>query len=266
MLFRVIALLALALALTSCETTLSWAGAHPEDPSPSGPSYLRSYKESHYRDLGVNFVGKVSRAELIAELRNARVLFLGDHHRDELLHDQMLQLIEELADAGLRPVIGTESIGVQDEDDLRDYFSGSVTMAEFSRRLKHRWNDSWLTLQDMDTMFYRDVIRLARRRDLSVFALEPTPRQPLDRRDQLIADRVREIASLHPGNLVVVIVGHAHLLGQGDLVHRVALPHIAVGARLSVTLQQIYDGMPRSKSEFLRTDAGVLFFNPPPSD
>ena len=94
-----------------------------------------------------------------------------------------------------------------------------------------------------------------------VFALEPTPRLPLYERDQAMARTVLRHAREHPDALLVVIVGETHLLGYGQLVQRVALPHVIVCASLSVSLREDaartrFD--PRHR--FVETDAGVLFF------
>ncbi len=43
-----------------------------------------------------------------------------------------------------------------------------------------------------------------------------------------------------PDRLIVVVVGHAHLLGKGRLVARVGLPSLAVGARMSQRLTTAY--------------------------
>ena len=64
-------LLILLLLLASCaQPSLIWDGANPEDPAPSGPDYLRAYKESHYRDVGQRFEGTLGWDALFAELGN----------------------------------------------------------------------------------------------------------------------------------------------------------------------------------------------------
>ncbi len=76
----------------------------------------------------------------------------------------------------------------------------------------------------------------------------------------MIASRVRRLALAHPETLVVVVVGHAHLLGEGGLIARVALPNVALGARLSVGLHRQLAAVPPPPGHLLRTPSGVVFF------
>ncbi len=54
---------------------------------PERPAYLQAYVNAHYRYLGTLFCARFSLVRVHVDLLGARVLFLGDHHRDELLHD-----------------------------------------------------------------------------------------------------------------------------------------------------------------------------------
>src|SRR5690606_36647970 len=112
----------------------------------------------------------------------------------------------------------------------------------------------------IDSAHYRALLAFARARSIPVWALEPVPRLPLERRDPWIAARLRSLAHRVPDHLVVVVVGHAHLLGRGALVERVRLPAAAIGARLSVTLQNRLAERAVAPDTLLKSDAGVLFF------
>ena len=82
---------AAALCLAGCSgSSLHWPRAEPQDPAPSGPRYLRLYKESHFRALGDDFRSGVTMTQFCDRLRSARVLYLGDHHSDRGLHRRMI--------------------------------------------------------------------------------------------------------------------------------------------------------------------------------
>ena len=121
---------------------------------------------------------------------------------------------------------------------------------------------SWLDSDEVDSAFYRYLLLAAREWRVPAYALEPIPRLPLSQRDAVIAARVRRIALAHPEALLVVVVGHAHLLGEGGLLARVALPNVAVGARLSVALHRQLAEVRPPPGTVLRTPSGVLFFAP----
>ena len=230
------------------------------------PKYLAAYIDAHYQDLGQQFVTPMTRTQFRERLRETRVLFLGDHHRDPGLHARILTLIEWLSQQGLRPMLGIEAVGIQDNTVLQEYLTGDLDLRQLRHRIKARWQDSWLDNPDVDQGFYRDLLRTARAHKTPVFTLEPTPRHQLATRDTMIASNIRRALQLHPDNLIVVIVGHAHLLGQGHLVGRVGAPALAIAARFSPALQQAAAKLPRiSESSFLQTERGILFFPTTPA-
>ncbi len=249
----------------ACQTNeLGWPGAQSEDPSPSGPPYLRHYKETHYRSLGDELTASVSREEFIHSLTDKAVLYLGDHHEDRRLHDLMLALLRDLAKSR-RLAFGLEAIGTADEPMVARYLDGDSNLEALCDAIRDRWDGSWLDHGEIDSDFYRDVLEFARDTDAPVFALEPTPRLPLERRDKFMAARLRLAHAHMPRRLVVVIVGHAHLLGPGKLVGRVELPHATVGARMSRTLRRAWHRSDVARrGDLVRTDEGVYFFDPPP--
>ena len=231
---------------------------------PNRPAYLQAYVNAHYRDLGTHFTTRLSLDRFQDEVSKVRVLFLGDHHRDELLHDKMVVLLHWLMEQGHQPVLGLEAIGFDDNADLQEFLAGGIGITELCSRITKRWPRSWLADDtDVDSTYFRALLNLAKDRGLPVFPLEPTPRLPLANRDSIIARSTRDAARAYPNRLIVVVVGHAHLLGKGRLVARVGLPSLAIGARMSQPLTRAYLDYPRPEEPcFLRTTSGILFFHP----
>lgn len=198
------------------------------------------------------------------EISRKRVLFLGDHHRDEELHDKMVALLSWLIERGHHPVLGLEAVGFGDKADVQQFLAGDMDIAELCSRITKRWPRSWLADgSDVDSAYFRALLHLAKGKGLRVFPLEPTPRLPLGNRDSVIARSIRDAARAHPDQLIVVVVGHAHLLGEGRLIARVGLPSLAIGARMSEPLTRAYLDYPRAERPcFLKTTSGILFFHP----
>lgn len=259
--------------MACCAQAPLWADAASggaaalEDPEPSGPRYLRAYKESHYRSLGSDLIGTLDWDQFDERVANADVLFLGDHHFDQGLHDQIIRTITRLSDEGHDVAIGIEAIGMQDEAALAQYLSGAWSLDALRDAVRGRWPDSWLDHDAVDSAFYRKLLATARQTSSAVFALEPTPRLTLAERDAFIGKRIRAVRGLMPDRLLVVVIGHAHLYGQGRLAERTGLRSLAVCARLSRSLSQSAASLPieapeASRPRFVESDRGVLFFDP----
>ena len=244
----------LALLPVACKADLDWQDSPGAQ---SGRAYLAEYKEAYFRDLGNHFVDSWSREELFTHLRTTRVLFLGDHHEDLDLHRRQLVLLRELDAAGLKPTLGLESVGVQDQSSIAEFIRGG-TMTGLRQQMRQRWPGTWLEGGQVDSYFYRDLLWEARAQGWPVFALEPTPRLPLSARDQVIAGNILRAARRHPDRLLVVMVGQAHLLGEGRLIERVGLAHVAIGAQPSPRLAR--STPPATAGAYLRSSSGVLFF------
>lgn len=251
------------LLLAGCTTALDWQDApHNEDPDPSGPAYLQAYKETHYEHIGHALVRDASTGEVLQRAGQARVVFLGDHHDDRGLHRFYRDLLAQMAEQA--PLaLGLECVGAEDQPVIDDYLASRIDLATLRLRLALRWPGSWLEHPDLDSAFYRDLLRFARERHLPVFALEPVPRLELDRRDAVIADHVRAAATRWPGAHIVVVVGHTHLLGDERVVERVALPDVVLLPRLSVSLSGQLDAHPpRDGRPLLVTDTGAYVVRP----
>ena len=222
---------------------------------------LEAYKNAHFRELGSRISTTLDWPQFLSEARQTRVLFLGDHHRDRRLHATYLDLLQRLFDADIEVALGLEAIGQQDEQNLDEYLRGEISLQNFRRQMRRRWPNSWLDNSSIDAEFYVRLLTLARDRSLPTYALEPAPRLPLLQRDPIIARRIGEILDLEPERLLVVVIGHAHLLGKDHLTNRLHQQQILFGARMSEPLKEDLAEQGVMRGDFLRSDAGVLFFN-----
>lgn len=208
-------------------------------------------------------MGQLTHDDALRQMAQARVLFIGDHHDDVLHHDRVLHLLAALRARGTFATVGLEAIGAQDRAELDGFLAGQISMVQLRHRVAARWPGSWLDNPQLDRQFYRALLRQARDWDCPAFPLEPAPRLPLPERDAVIAESIRTAAQRHPESLIVVIVGQAHLLGQGSLIERVDLPWAAVAARPSVSLRDQIDSIPPSRDQpWFVTPSGLLLHDP----
>jgi hypothetical protein len=241
----------LGLLLAGCSAGFDWQGRERHG--------LADYQRAFARDLGRSFDSSATWSKFTGLLRYSRVLWLGDHHRDPLLHDRQQRLLQRLHQDGFRLALCVEALGQQDEPALADYLRGNIELPQLRDRVRARWPGSWLETPAVDHEHYLALLRLARSSGWPVSACEPAPRLPLAQRDGVIAAAARRMAERHPDRLLVVVVGQAHLLGHGQLPARTALPFVALGAEPTAALRA---AVPRLQpgQEFLRSSGGLWFF------
>lgn len=221
------------------------------------PAALQGYRAAFAEAVGTQLRGSLTREELLREIGDGSVLWLGDHHSSSRLHALQLQLLDDLQGRGKRLVLALEAIGLQDEVHVRRYLAGDLTMELLRQQLRTRWDGSWLDDRELDPWYYRSLLAFARRNQLPVVALEPTPRLPLAHRDDILETNIRQVLDDHRDRLVVVVVGQAHLVGQGDLVHRVAGRGIAIGGEPPPSLRRAAAG---ERGSVQQCQAGLWWF------
>jgi len=230
--------LALVLTAATAGGCSSWVS-----PNAGRPAYIKQYVEAHYRELGSQFVAPLTRKDFAKQLKSSRVLYLGDHHRDQDLHFQIVELV-----GWVNP-------------SLQEFMSGGIEFEELRHRIAQRWPLSWLERSGVDREFFRALLQQARYRRLDAFPLEPTPRLPLEKRDALMATTIKRVLRLYPDRLVIVIVGHAHIMGDGHLRGRVGAESLAITARCSPALTRLLPAqLSIDPTSLLRTNRDVLFF------
>lgn len=244
---------ALLLSLCGCAATSLWWQGGP------APAHLQAYRQSFERAVGTRCTSWLDQRGFAAAADRSAVLWLGDDHRDQVLHRRQLELLQQLAAGGRRLLLLLEAIGEQDQGAVDRFLQCRIDMPRLRHECRRRWPDTWLDDGDVDAPFYRELLQVARGRRWPVLALEPTPRLPLQQRDPHIAASVVAAARQHPDALLVVVVGQTHLLGEGDLVARTGLPSVVLAATPPATLLPPDLPLPAA-AMFVQTDAGVLFF------
>lgn len=224
------------------------------------PPAIAAYRASFAEAVGTGFTATLPRTQLSLRLQGCRVLWLGDHHRSSRLHALQQELLRELAEQKVPMVLALEAIGQQDEPDVVAFLRGEMEMNELRTRVRRRWPGSWLDDRELDPWHYQGLLSFGKRTATPVLALEPTPRLPIDRRDAHIATAVQAAAHAYPDRLVVVVVGQAHLIGEGDLIARTGLPNFAIGGEVPATLAGSAPSS-RQRGDLLASDGGLWWFS-----
>jgi uncharacterized iron-regulated protein len=247
-------------ALVTFAAGLLAACAAPRRAEPAVPAELQAYQDRFSAAVNAPFGAALDRAEVLQQIRGARVLWLGDTHNSSRLHALHCELLRDLVEAGIHYTLVLEAVGTEDQPAVQKYLEGVTELRDLRRACRARWDGSWLDDPELDPFFYRSLLQAARRTQTPVLALEPTPREPLARRDAAMPEVVRSAAAAHPDRLIVVLVGQAHLVGGGDVMRSTGLPSVAVGGEAPLALRK------RAPSEvdkraFLPA-AGMLWFGP----
>ena len=221
---------------------------------------VAAYRDSFVGAAGDRFDDAISLDTALDRIRGERVLWLGDHHPSQRLHELQLALLEALRRRGITIVLLLEAIGTQDEPAVKDFLSGACTLAELRTRTLARWEGSWLDDPSVDGLHYRAMLSFARRHRVPVLGLEPTPRPSIGARDDAIAARVRHAATVFPDRLVVVQVGQAHLLGRGDLIARTGHGGFAIGGEPTPPLHNAARPAVPGECMLRRSSGGLWWF------
>lgn len=246
-----IATLALSTLVACTPTEFAWSDAE----APQLARYLASFRAA----VGERFVAHASRDELLRRLQHERVLWLGDNHKSERLHALQGELLAQLQRRGVRMVFALEAIGEEDEAAVWRFLRGERSLEQLRTTLRRRWSGSWLDDPTLDPLHYGGLLAFAQQHDVPVAALEPVPRLPITERDAVIAAAVRRLAARWPGRLLVVHIGQAHLVGDGDLVARAGLDGFVLGATAPPHLAAAAPA-DRHPGQVWRSDGGLWWF------
>lgn len=108
--------------------------------------------------------------ELAARLAGVKVVFVGESHTSIEFHNAQRRLIEELAKAGRKVLIGLEMYPYTEQPWLDRWSAGELTEEAFvsDSRWYRNWGYHWL--------YYRDIFAFARDHKIRMFGVN-TPRE-----------------------------------------------------------------------------------------
>lgn len=114
--------------------------------------------------------GVLTPSELAARLSAVRLLLVGEGHTEMESHRVEKRVLEELARAGRRVMIGLEMYPYTEQASLDLWVAGKLTEREFLEQ--SRWYKNW----GYNWGYYRDIFLLAGEMRMPIFAIN-TPRE-----------------------------------------------------------------------------------------
>lgn len=83
----------------------------------------------------------MSLAEALPDLRQARMIYVGESHGNLSHHLAQLEVVKTLKDAGLSVAVGLEMLPRKEQQALNDYLSSTLPENEFVRVFNRSWNN-----------------------------------------------------------------------------------------------------------------------------
>lgn len=174
-------------------------GPEPED--------LIAYAKEYERELAKRW--KISsKAELIAEIERADIVYGGDFHALGSTQRTHLKILRSLSNE--RPVIlALEAFSSHAQKWLDAYLKGELEVEELRR--KSKWDVEW----GFPWENYRPLLEIAKHRGFRLLALSQPRRTrdlaSLEARDLAAAKWIRQAYLHQPGALIYVVFGDLHL-------------------------------------------------------
>ncbi len=117
------------------------------------------------RRLSVSDQVAVSR--MMTDLRQARVIFVGEFHEQRDHHRLQLNVIREMQRSGTPLAIGLEMFDLEKQPILDEWVKGHVPLQEFVARYQKGWSINWAE--------YDTIMLFARNNGIPMVALDSPP-------------------------------------------------------------------------------------------
>jgi uncharacterized iron-regulated protein len=109
-------------------------------------------------------LNQISLAEMVADLRKARVVFIGERHDSAEDHVAQRTVIQALHDAGVEVSVGLEMFRSEDQPALDRWVGRTMGTEEFRKVYNRNWTPAYWDL-------YNDILIYARQEGLPLAGL-----------------------------------------------------------------------------------------------
>lgn len=167
---------------------------------------LRAY-EGLYRARVRKFERIVPYDEVVRQVAEADVVYVGDYHTLKQAQRSFAKLARRLAQSPRQVVLALEFVQGRCQKHLDDWLARHIDDAAFLARIdyaRHQIFGVWPN--------FKPIFELAREHKLPVVAIDRIGTGPgsLTRRDTYAAERLARLRAEHPDALVLVLVGQLH--------------------------------------------------------
>jgi uncharacterized iron-regulated protein len=150
MIKKVIAVLCFAILLMSASGC--WAGQD----------------NANHRMYDLNQKKELLMSQALADLKENRIVLVGEHHNNRQHHMAQLAVIRALKEAGLRVAVGLEMFRNESQPALDQWVSGEIDAKRFEKIYYDNWNFPWQA--------YRKIFEYARNQQIPMIGLN-VPRE-----------------------------------------------------------------------------------------
>jgi uncharacterized iron-regulated protein len=109
----------------------------------------------------------ISYAEMIDDLRQAQIIFVGESHDNQAHHRLQLDIIKALHNSGKPLSVGFEMFTEKSQGVLDGWVSGNLSQDEFIRTYYENWNFPW--------PLYRDILLYVKEKKIPAIGLNVEP-------------------------------------------------------------------------------------------
>ncbi len=141
--------------------------------------------------LKVSGMQQVTVNDMIDDLKEVSLVFVGEFHDNKDHHDAQLKIIRELARRGDRVAVGLEMFRANSQESLDLWVSGDINEGEFKEVFQDNWGNSW--------PLYRDIFLYAREKGIPLVGLNVPREIPQQVARKGFASLSREQLAMLPG-------------------------------------------------------------------
>ncbi len=122
---------------------------------------------------GVDRVIRISNGEVITfrqmikEIWNSNIIFIGEAHTNTEHHTAQLQVIKSLEALSVTPAVGLEMFTADSQDELDRWLAGRMEDEAFIQTYMDNWGYPW--------QYYRDIFLYAKTHRISMIGLNVSP-------------------------------------------------------------------------------------------
>jgi uncharacterized iron-regulated protein len=109
----------------------------------------------------------ISFAQMIKELKNTDIVFIGETHNVQPHHEFQLKVIQELHKLDIPASVGLEMFWADSQDDLNHWITGNMPLEDFLKVYYENWRFPW--------SLYRDIMLYIRDNEIPAVGLNVPP-------------------------------------------------------------------------------------------
>ncbi|MEW6570230.1 MAG: ChaN family lipoprotein [Nitrospirota bacterium] len=109
----------------------------------------------------------ISFEKMVEEIKDNKIIFVGETHSNEYHHRLQLEIIKRLKEKGIPIAVGLEMFTVESQDYLNKWSEGTIEIADFIKIYYRNWNFPW--------PLYRDVLIYIRENKIPAIGLNLPP-------------------------------------------------------------------------------------------